>query len=326
MSVSTSSLSTYCDQSKKELLAKAVAGANTFADTAFVNIVPGIPYGSQIQQKFFSVIPGYQVNSTCPAISGSTTFTEKLLSTSLVVVSDAWCSDDLRAKLTPYMPAGANNAEAFEVPNEVIDDITAQMARDAAVTAWQGMRGAPTNSMNGQIKGWLYRLINNGASSYSGSTFKTTSTYTSLTSSNFIAAMDDFMANVPAAIQGMDLVIACPYDAYNAGKVAYRNTYGAGSLEVVPGDVEMYKLLGYDNVTVKRDDGLNGAKVCVMSTAKGGNFIYNVDIAGDATEVKVGYDGLTDKTWYRLKAAIGTEIKFAEEVGVLNYNTGSLAN
>lgn len=326
MSVSTSSLSTYCDQNRKELLAKAVAGGNSFA-TTFTEIVPGIKYGAQVQRKFFSVTPGYQVNSTCPAISGTTTFTEKLLSTSLVVVSDAWCSDDLAAKLAPYLPKGANTSDAFEIPTEIIDDIVAQMARDTAICAWQGMRSsAPVNSMTNNIRGWLSRLINNGASSYSGSTFKPSSTYTAFTSTNAIAAMDDLMANVATSIATLPLEARMPLDAFNALKVAYRTTYGAGSLEFVPEDPNAFRLLGYDNVICRRDDGLTGAKVIVMSVANGGNFIYNVDLEGDGAEIKVGYDGLTDKTWYRLKAAIGTEVKFAEEVGILNYNTGSLAN
>lgn len=326
MSVSTSALSTYVDQSRKELLAKAVAGANTFS-TNFVETIQGIKAGTQLQRKFFSVVPGYRVNENCPTISGTTTFTQKLLSSELIVVHDAWCADDLAQKLAPYLPAGANNNESFEIPNEIIDDIVAQMARDLAVTAWQGKRITPTtNALNANIEGWLFRLINNGSDSYSGSTFKPSSTYTSLTSSNFIAAMDDFASAIPAPLQTLPLEIRAPFDAFNAGKIAYRNAYGAGSLEFLPEDVNGYKLLGYDNIVVRRDDGLNGAKVCVMSVANGGNFIWNVDASSDQTEIKVGYDGLTDKTWYRIKAAVGTECKFETEIGILNYNTGALAN
>src|SRR5690242_12220449 len=103
MSVITSALSTYCDQNRKELLSKSVAGANTFA-TTFTEVIPGIKPKTQVQFKFFSNEPYYQWDTSCAPVSGSTTFTEKLLSTTLVTVTDEWCADDLTAKLAQYLP------------------------------------------------------------------------------------------------------------------------------------------------------------------------------------------------------------------------------
>lgn len=318
MSVITTAVSTYCDQNRKELLAKSVAGASTFS-TPFVEVISGIKPGSNLQRKFFSTVPQYNWDAVCGEPSGTTTtFTEKLLTTNRVMAGDMWCADQLSDKLAQYLPAGTNSNEAFDIPTEVIDDLLAQVQKDNAIGFWQaGRASAPANNINTNMTGILKRLIN---TSLSGSTFKPVSTYTAITASNAIAAVDDWMTAVPAAIQGEQLEMRVPYDFFNSLKAAYRNTYGAGSLEVVPGAIDSFRLFGYDNVTVTKDNGLSGAKVAVMSIATAGNLCLTVDLAGDSAEVAVGYDFKSDKTIFRLKYAIGTQIKFEDEIGVLNYN------
>ena len=320
MPANVSALSTYVDMNRKELLAKSIAGANSF-QTSFVEIISGIKPGTSVLRKFIANTPSYNWDAGCGEPSGSTTvFTEKSLSTTLVMVGDQWCAADLTAKLANYMPAGSD-LEGFEIPNEVIDDIVAQIARDNALAFYQAGRStAPSNGVSNNMTGVLKRLIN---TSLSGSTFKPTSTYTAITATNAIAAVDDFVANIPAAIQGLQLEMRVPTDFFNALKTAYRNTYGAGSMEFVPGVIDNYKLLGYDNILVRRDDGLASSKVALLSVADKGNLILNVDAEGDSGEVAVWYDKTKDKTMYRIKFALGTQIKFETEVGVLNYGSAN---
>jgi len=94
-------------------------------------------------------------------------------------------------------------------------------------------------------------------------------------------------------------------------------------MEFVPGNIDTYKLLGYDNILVRRDDGLASSKVALLSVADKGNLILNVDAEGDTGEVSVWYDKTKDKTMYRIKFALGTQIKFETEVGVLNYGSAN---
>lgn len=108
MSFNVSSLNSYVDQNRRELLAAAVAGANTF-DNDFVLIREGIKGGSSQEMKFFSNTIEWQTGG-CPATpSGSTAFTVKNLSTTLFNAYDEWCPSDLSGKFPVLLRAGADN-------------------------------------------------------------------------------------------------------------------------------------------------------------------------------------------------------------------------
>lgn len=308
MAFNVTSLSQYVNQEKKTLLAKTVAGANDFA-TGAVQIISGIKGGSAEQMKFFSQSPTYQT-AGCADISGTTTFTEKNVSTKLFIVHDAVCTDDLTAKLAKYVAPGAGSD--VEIPNEVVDDLLKQIQRDVAVAAWMG--GVATgNLLYTGVDGWVKRLT----TTYSGSTFKPTSTYTTFTSSNAIAAIDDLMANVPAAIANQNLILHMPVAAFNALKVALRN---ANYYNFGPQDSPTeFVLPGYSNVTVRRSDGLAGYEYIVLTLAEGGDLVYTVDLASDVETIEVWYDQTEDKVHWRVKFAMGTEVAFPEQVGVLAY-------
>lgn len=308
MGFSVSSLSQYVNQEQKTLLAAMVAGANSL-NTGSVQVLEGIKAGSALQMKFFAQTPTYQTAS-CPDVSGTTTFTEKNVTTKLFTVYDGVCTDDLTAKLTKYIPLGASSD--IEIPNEIVDDLLKQISRDVEKTAWMG--GIATgNLLFTGVNGWVYKLVN----TYSSSTFTTDSVYTAFTSSNAIAIMDDIMSNVPAAIANLNLRVSLPVSAYNALKVALRNA-NYYNFEAA-GSPDSFILPGYDNVEVMRTNGLAGYEYGVVTVADAGDLVLTADLRSDIETIEVWFDKTDDKMYWRVKFALGTEVAFPEQVGLISW-------
>lgn len=309
MSFVTSGLNAYVDQNKRELLAAMVAGANTF-DNDFVQIREGIKGGSSQEMKFFSNTLEWQTGG-CVAVSGNTTFTVKNLSTTLFTAFDAWCADDLSGKWPVVLRAGASNNLDPAVAQTILDDISAQAARDIAIAAWQGLYNTNgTGDIAGAVSGWLKKLVN---TSYSASTFKPAGTYVSFSSGTAIAIVDDLMGQIPAAIANKPLELHMSQNYFNTLKAALmtNGNYGFNFSNSAP-DEFVHPV--YGNLRVKRDDGLAGSKAIVVTIP--GNLVLGTDLKSDTDNIEFGHDGLTDKDYYRAKVAVGTEIAFPEHVGI----------
>ena len=308
MSFNTTALNSYVDQNRKELLAALVAGSNTF-DNDFVLIREGIKGGSAQEMKFFSNTIEWQTGNCPSTASGSTTFTVKNLSTTLFNAYDEWCPDDLSGKFPVLLKAGASNQ--LDAGEAIVNNIVEQAKRDVAIAAWQGLYNTSgTGDMAGVVSGWLRKLIN---TSYSSSTFTVDGTYTSFSSGTAIAIVDDLMANVPTAIYGKQLELHLSPAFYNTLKIALRDS-SAIAFNFADGSTDEFTMPGYDNLRVKRDDGLAGSKAVVVTFA--GNLVLGTDLVSDQDNIRFGHDDRVNKDWYRMAVAIGTEIAFPEHVGV----------
>lgn len=306
MSFNVSALNAYVDQSSKELGAAIVAGANTF-DNGFVTIKEGIKGGSSLEMKFFANTLEWQ-SGACPATaSGSTVFTVKNLATTLFNAYDEWCPDDLSGKFPVLLKAGASNE--MDAPEAIVNDIVEQAKRDVALAAWQGQY-ASVGDIAAGISGWLKKLT---ATSYSASTFGVDGTYTTFSSGTAINIVDDLIANAPTAIYGKQMELHMSASFYNILKIALRDSQ-AIAFNFSDGSTDSFVMPGYDNVIVKRDDGLAGSKAVVLTNA--GNLVLGTDLVTDQDNLRFGKDERLNKEWYRLAIAVGTEIAFPSQVGI----------
>jgi hypothetical protein len=314
MPVNHSGLSIFNDQTRKEFWTKLIAGSVTF-DSSNVETITGIKAGTKVTRRFIDHTPYYQTgsNASCPGLSGSTVFAERELTTTAVAIEDGWCRDELVSKLPFQFGPGANGD--FNVPDEFLDLLAATINNDLNVAFWQGGR-INTNNLNTNVTGWLKRLIND---TFSGDTWKPSGTYTSVTTSNAIAMIDDLLLNIPTALQTKDFIIDADYDLFKSIQVAYRNAYGAGSIEFLPDMPNSFKASGYGNITFRLNAGLAGSKKAVATPVERGDLLATVDVSNDPNNIDVWYSKDDDKFRYRVKFAAGTHIKFATEIGVLSY-------
>lgn len=310
MSFNVSSLTAYVSENAKEMMTNIVAGANTF-EGGFVRIEDGIKGGSSKRVHFYDPSLEYQLGACVNTTSGSTTFTEKTLAPTLFTSYDETCSEDMLSKwYSQFMKRGANQSNDDQIAQAIADAIVAKAKRDYAVVAWQGLRST-ANDMATQVAGWLYKLIN---TSYSSSTFTTTATYTSITTSNAIAIVDDLIANAPANIIGGEMHLKLSRAYFNTLKVALRNAnnFNFGAQD----SPDSFVMPGYSNVTVFADDGLAAAKSIVLTVAN--NLILACDLMSDADDLTIDFvDNRKDKVFTRFKLAIGTEVAFPSNVGIV---------
>lgn len=307
MGYNTSSVSQYIDANSTELMASLVAGGNAFVD-ANVKINEGIKAGTITRKKFITNTVYYAIDGCSTPASGATNFIERDCATTQFVLFDGTCSSDIDDKLAKFLKAGADDGD-FELSPEVVDHILAIVNRDVAKAAWQGGT-ASSNVIEQNMDGWLKRLVN---TSYSASTFG--STAATFTSANAVAGVDALMATVPDALQDKGLILSLPASRFNALKVGLRNAnyfnFGA------QGETDRFVLPGYDNVTVKREDGLSGVLYGVLTVADAGDLLWNVDLKSDSDKIEVWYDKTDDKLYHRVKFSVGTEIAFPSQVGIM---------
>ena len=315
MGFNINGISQYVNQEKKTLIAKLVAGAPTL-NAPTVNTLEGIKAGSAEQVKLLTASPTYLIGSCATASGTSATFVERNVSNTLITVYDGVCTDDMAAKLSKWIGSGAK--ADMEVPSEFMDALVANISLDVAKAMWQGSLGTlSSNMLNDNVTGWLKRLTT--ASAYSGATFKPTSTYTAFTSSNAIAAMDDFLSNMPSAVADRQVFVHMPPTAFNALTVALRNAdyYNFGAQNAP----YSYPYPAFANVTIVKDNGLSGAEYIVAAVADldQPDLLAVYDLKSDIEDIEVWYDQTLDKVLWRIKFAIGTEIGFADQIGVLAY-------
>ena len=314
MGFNISGIAQYVNQEKKTLLAKLVAGANTL-NLPTVNTIEGIKAGSAESVKLVTASPTYLIGSCATASGTSATFVERNVSNTLITVYDGVCTDDMTAKLSKWIGAGAK--ADMEVPTEFIDALIASISSDVAKAMWQGSLGTlASNMLNDNVTGWLKRLV---STSYSASTFSTDATYTAFTSANAIAAMDDFLSNMPAEVADRTVAVHMPPTAFNALTVALRNAnYFNFGAQNAP---ESYSYPAFANVTIVKDNGLSGAEYIVAAVADldQPDLLAVYDLKSDIEDIEIWYDQTLDKVLWRIKFAVGTEIGFPSQIGVLAY-------
>jgi hypothetical protein len=210
------------------------------------------------------------------------------------------------------MPAGT--LPDLSTEEVILNNISDQAQRDVAITAWQGKYGTASNDMAQQVTGWLRRLVN---TSYSGSTFKPSGSYTGFNATNSIAIVDDLLSQLPANLEGKPLVLSVPGTAFKTLKIALRDAQ-AIAFNYSENSSDSFQMPGYDNITIKRDTGLQGTKVLVLTHA--GNLVLGTDLMSDAQALNAGYrDNTKSKVFYKMGITLGTEIAFPENVGVYTY-------
>lgn len=306
-----SALTAYVDENLKELMTTMVAGASDF-ETGHFRIETGIKAGSSRRLHFFEPTLEWQQGNCVSTPSGGTAFTEKTLTVEGFSHFDQMCYDDFYSKwysqfLRNGALAGSEGDSSLE--GAMIEKMASIAANQVAVAAWQGgWSGAgTTNDISNQVDGILKKL---NAAPYVTQVVKLTSVG-AFTSSNAIAIIDGMVATATTALAGVQQTISMGYAPYNALKVALRNAQ-AIAFNFNIEDQKEFRMPGYDNIIIRRSDGLLNANAIVMT--HDGNFIMGTDLVDDKRNFKFGYNDEYDRVWNRCKLSLGFEIAFPSQV------------
>jgi hypothetical protein len=316
MGLNVSALNQYVDQNKKDILINLVQGANTFAGD-FIHIEEGVEAGTKRELKYLTTSLEYQRGS-CVEPSGSTSFSIREITSTLFSLRDEWCATDadLKAKFPAAMKAGANGEMTDEVIGLILDNIGQKINRDIAHTIWAGGY-SNVNDMDSHVTGWIQRL----RTTYSGDVYGIataggyTGNTTAPTEATILAQMKALSYDMPEHLTGQKIVLNVSSNImkmFNAAMFAEKHPMVA-----VPNSIDTWEFPLDSNIVIKRDDGLANVKAIVATPAA--ELVYVNDLNSSKEEVVFYHDLRTNMQGYRISFAIGTEIKFSENVGLITW-------
>lgn len=291
-------ISTYVDQNSRELLTKAVLGA----DTVVFNVLTGIKGKAKLHLADFDTV---LQNAACSwDASGGTTLSDREVEVVPIDVKETYCDLDLRPTFENYQikyAAGLETIGTFEefIANKKLENVQEKVDK----MSWQGDSSLGVNGVLSYVTEYLD--ASTGAAVGTGNT---PSEYATAK-----AAIDAIYMAIPEAlIDKVNIYISeAGYRAYtkalvDANMFHYDGNYGAREI-YIPGT----------NVKVIARKGLNGSKTVVALDPR--NFAWAVDIQGAENKAKFFFDDGNDVFKLKIRFGVGGQVAFPNQVMVANF-------
>lgn len=316
MAFTVSALSQYIDQSKKDLILAAVAGASTFEGT-MIRVVEDVKDGTIQKIHVASATPEFQEGNCVSTTSGDTAFSDVSLQTKLFTWYEEFCGQSIASKYPQILNRGANSTVNWP---EALMNHKVELAQNAIVKAfWQAGRAGFSTDLNIASNGVLSRLINTSASAstYTIAGVGGASAYgAALSVTNAVSAVTTMLNARPAALYNVPIEVRMDPAAFEILKQAY---IAANYYNFPPGnDPYRMALIGFANVTAVADFGLAGSKAMVALAPD--TLAFGCDLVSDNDQIVAGYNEQTNTTWTRMCFSIGAAVLKPAEIGVVTFS------
>ena len=301
MSFVVSGLTNYVNEQNKELQALLQFKGET-AD--FAELHAGIKSAEALQ--LLTVAPVLQDGSGCGyTASGTTTFTQRVLTTGAIKFEEDLCLRTLEAKWTQLLlKAGQNYSEA-EIPAKILDEILLKIKATLETKDWQGTTGS--NYYDG-----LATLIN-AASGVATTSIDGTLAVSEANIRTIVRAM---AKAVPAALKGnSEMKLFMGYDVFDMymNKISSDNLYNQW-------DLGKYGECRLENTpyTIKAVHGLDGltaasaTSMYMMMPSR--NMHLGFDSVSDENNARIWYSQDNDVNRYSFRMRRGWQIAFPSEI------------
>jgi len=311
MALSFSGLTAYTKQNVKPLLTSAVLGATTqkmIVDNGIV--LTGVKGPTQI--PLMDTDAFFQVDGCGYSPSGTTSFSQRLLSVGKIRVEETICPKDLEQYFTmEILRAGSTYTDfgTAEFAAAYLAKKNARIAAQLETAIWQGSTASATANLN-KFDG-LSTLINAGSpvdanvSAYTG-----VATITTVTQSNVIAATEGLYKAIPAAILAKgDAKIFVGDDWFRLLVMAYR----AEKLFLYQANetADRRFVLPATSVEVVAVNGLNTTgDAYAMSLS---NMVLGVDLQDEDQSYKLWYSEDQNEIRSRVAFKLGVNVAFTNE-------------
>lgn len=187
MSFVVSSLTDYVDQTSEELIVALQFQGET---AKHANIVTGVK-SSKALQLLANTVNFQDGDSDCAFnASGTTTFTQRNITTKGIKVQEVLCPRALQAKWTQLLLRVGQDYSEANIPKEIIKDYMAQIQKKLEVLDWQG-------STTGTFYDGLIKLIK-----AESNTNVATAVAGPVTTSNVRTVVQNCVAKVPDVYKG----------------------------------------------------------------------------------------------------------------------------
>jgi len=314
MAYNVAALAAYTKTNERDLIAKALFQAKSIS---LATKMPDVKSTAQVNKMDTDAV--FQVDSCGFNSSGTTTFTNRVITVGAIKVNEALCPKTLETKyLQLALPAGSNY-ESVPFEQQYTDLKAGIIAEHLETAFWQGDTGSGNANLN-KFDG-LIKLIDAASDEIEANVAiymvgAPITAATGITASNAIAIFQGIYKAIPTSLlKKADLKVFCGVDVFrtyilaltNANLFHYTTDASAGTFEImIPGT----------NLTIVAVDGLNGTnRIFALQTS---NMFFGTDmmaeIGADGADVKFEMFFAKEANEVRYQAAF----KAGSQVGITN--------
>lgn len=310
-SFTNSSLTDYVEEKKGELLHAAILGAQTLSYP--IDIVTGVKYKETL--NYVAQDAPFQAGGTCAFnASGSTTFTQKVITVLDLKVQDEWCPKVLEKKYTQMFLKPGVKQDELPLGKFLTDKIGVNIAGQMESAIWQGDTASGINNLK-HFDG-LIKTIDAAASLISATTTA------DITTSNIRTIIDEMYTLIPAAIindpakplvllMGMDtfrlLVLKLSTD--NLYNYAVNTTLAANEIMYPGFNLKVIGLNGLNNITGTAPEYKDR-----MFLTHFDNLVFATDLENDMENYELWFSQDDRVIKYSVEWKAGVQVKFGGEV------------
>jgi len=311
MALSFSGLNAYTKELVQPLLTSAVIGARTQQMIMDGGIVlTGVKGPTALPTMDTDAV--FATQSCSFDASGTTTFSNVVLTPGKIKVEEKICPKDLEAYFTQTALKAGSTYEDFgnaDFLAAYLEKKNARIAAQLETAIWQGDSASATANLN-KFNG-IQKVIAAGSpinANVSG--FTGVATITTVTSSNVVAATEGIYKAIPAQVMAKgDVKIWVGYDWYRLLILAYR---ALNLFSYNPQDVNAQSfILPGTNVEVVPVNGLNGTGDAYAISL--GNMALGLDLEAEETNYKFWYSIDNNDCRFRAEWKVGIAIPFTSE-------------
>lgn len=314
MAFVVNSLANYTEENEALLVASSVLGAKTASlIKGQGNVMLGVKSAETINIMDTDAI--FQDGGSCGfTASGSTSFTQRIVTIGKIKVNEALCPKDLEAKyLQKALTAGSSyDSIAFsaEYSQRKADKIAAQLE----TALWQGDTTSANVNLN-KFDG-LAKLVNAASASV---IHANTSTYygtplaasAGITASVVVAVLDAVYKAIPAEIVGKDdVAIMVGQDVFRTYTIALKNANLFAYNFNGPADSEL--VLPGTQIKVIATPGLNGTSKIYATRIS--NLFLGTDLLNEEERFELFYAKEADQVRFVSEFKMGVNFAFPTEV------------
>jgi len=311
MAFSISTLADYTEQNEALLVTSSVLGAKTASlIKASGNVMIGVKSSESV--NIMDTDAFFQAGGSCGFnASGTTSFTQRVLTIGKIKVNEALCPKTLESKyLQKALPTGSIY-DSIPFEQEYSEKKAKTIAAQLETAIWQG----DTASANGNLNKFdgLVKLIGaaTGVVAANASTFISGAPLSTIDATNVVKIFDGVYSAIPAKVVAYDdMVIFCGMDVFRTYTIALKNNnmfnYSfdgkADSEFVLPGTP----------IRVIAVQGLNGTNKIYATRLS--NLFFGTDLLNEEERFEIFYAKEADEVRFVAEFKAGVQFAFPDEM------------
>ena len=311
MAFSISTLADYTEQNEASLVTSSVLGAKTAAlIKSSGNVMVGVKSAETV--NIMDTDAFFQAGGSCGFnASGTTSFTQRVLTIGKIKVNEALCPKTLESKyLQKALPTGSIY-DSIPFEQEYSEKKAKTIASQLETAIWQGDTASANSNLN-KFDG-LVKLIGAafGVVAANASTFISGAPLSAIDATNVVKIFDGVYSAIPAKVVAYDdMVIFCGMDVFRTYTIALKNANMFNY--AFDGKADSEFTLPGTTIKVIAVQGLNGTNKIYATRLS--NLFFGTDLLNEEERFEIFYAKEADEVRFVAEFKAGVQFAFPDEM------------